>query len=313
VPIPFRNLPDQTGKVHIVTGGYAGCGRELSNILYQRNATVYVAGRSKSKAETAISEIKQANPNSKGRIEFLQVDLADLPTIKPGVEDFLKKEKRLDVLTLNAGVMNPPKGSVTAQNYELQIGTNCLGHFLFAKLLTPLLKQTAEQPDTEPGSVRVTWGASSGVEFSPKGGVIIDKDGNYQDPGRVELSYMASKVGDVFMCAEFARRNPLKDGRGVVTNAWNPGNLKSELQRHTPWWQYILIIWMLYPMVYGAYTELFAGWSEEAGKPEKNGAYIIPWGRFGGFREDLTAEIEKEGGNAEKFWDWCDRVTKEYC
>jgi hypothetical protein len=66
-------------------------------------------------------------------------------------------------------------------------------------------------------------------------------------------------------------------------------------------------------MVYGAYTELFAGWSEEAGKPEKNGAYIIPWGRFGGFREDLTAEIEKEGGNAEKFWDWCDRVTKEYC
>ena len=69
-----KNLPDQAGLVHIVTGGYAGCGRELSNILYQRNATVYIAGRSESKASKAIGEIKQANPNSKGRIEFLKVE-----------------------------------------------------------------------------------------------------------------------------------------------------------------------------------------------------------------------------------------------
>ena len=177
--------------------------------------------------------------------------LADLPTIKPAAEEFLRKENRLNVLTLNAGVMNPPNGSVTAQNYELQIGTNCLGHFLLAKLLTPLLKETAEQPNTEPGSVRVTWGASTGVEFSPKGGVIIDKDGNYQPPSRTTSSYMASKAGNVFMSAEFARRNPLKDGRGVISNAWNPGNLKTELARHTPRWQIMLFSWMLYPMVFG--------------------------------------------------------------
>ena len=226
-----KNLPDQTGRVHIVTGGYAGCGEALANILYQHNATIYVVGRSKSKAETAINEMKGSHPNSKGRLEFLQVDLADLTTIKPAVEDFKKREQRLDVLTLNAGVMGPPKGSKSAQGHDLQIATNCLGHFLLTKLLTPLLKQTAEGPDTAPGSVRVTWAASTGVEFSPKGGMTINKDGDYEAPESPEAGYMCSKAGNVLMNAEFARRNPLKDWKGVISNAWNPGNLKSELQR----------------------------------------------------------------------------------
>ena len=74
-------------------------GKELCKILYQHNGTVYVAGRSQSKADSAIAEIKQAHPNSDGRLEFLHVDLADLPTIKKSVEDFQKREQRLDVLT----------------------------------------------------------------------------------------------------------------------------------------------------------------------------------------------------------------------
>lgn len=315
IPTPAlteKNLPDQDGRVHIVTGGYAGCGRALSGILYQRNATVYVAGRSKSKAETAINEMKKEHPNSKGRLEFLEVDLADLTSIKPAVEEYLKKEKRLDVLTLNAGVMIPPKGSKTAQDHELQIGTNCLGHFLLAKLLTPIMKQTAELPDTTPGSVRVTWAASFGVEMSPKGGVTMDNEGSYDTPKSQESCYMASKAGNVFMSTEYARHNPLQNGKGVISNSWNPGNLSSELQRHTSWIQRFLISWMLHPMIYGAYTELFAGWAEEAGQADKNGAYIIPWGRFGDYRADVAAEVNKEGGNAEKFWDWCESATKQY-
>jgi len=76
-----------------------GVGKELCKILYQHNGTVYVAGRSQSKADSAIEEIKQAHPNSDGRLEFLHVDLADLPTIKKSVEDFMNREQRLDVLT----------------------------------------------------------------------------------------------------------------------------------------------------------------------------------------------------------------------
>lgn len=74
-------------------------GKELCNILYQHNGTVYLAGRSQGKAESAIEEIKKAHPSSDGRLEFLHVDLADLASIKKSTEDFMKREQRLDVLT----------------------------------------------------------------------------------------------------------------------------------------------------------------------------------------------------------------------
>ena len=93
IPAPTlteKNLPDQSGRVHIVTGGYAGCGKELSKILYEKNAVVYIAGRSQEKFDNAVDEIKQTHPSSDGRLEFLKVDLADLSSIKPGVEGFLK-------------------------------------------------------------------------------------------------------------------------------------------------------------------------------------------------------------------------------
>ncbi len=73
-----QNLPDQSGRVFIITGGYAGCGKELAKIVYSKNGTVYVAGRSQGKADAAIEEIKKAHPSSDGRLEFLKVDLADL-------------------------------------------------------------------------------------------------------------------------------------------------------------------------------------------------------------------------------------------
>jgi retinol dehydrogenase-12 len=99
-----KNLPNQAGRVFIVTGGYAGIGYELSKILYQHDGTVYVAGRSQEKGNKAIASIREAVPNSKGKLEFMHVDLADLSTIKPGIEKFLAQESRLDVLTNNAGV-----------------------------------------------------------------------------------------------------------------------------------------------------------------------------------------------------------------
>lgn len=305
-----NNLPDQSGRVFIVTGGYVGVGRELARILYGRNGAVYLAGRNKDKADAAISDIKSSHPNSEGRLEFLQLDLQDLPTIKPAVEEFLKKERRLDVLTNNAGISGPPPGSKSAQNHELQIATNCLGPFLFTKLLTPLLQSTAALPDTTAGSVRVTWAGSIAVDLlSPTGGVTINDQGVFVSEGSKEKDYGASKAGNALLAAEFARRN----GSSIISNAWNPGNLRTELQRHFSWIEDLLISWLLYPAVFGAYTELFAGWSEEAGKADKNGVYVIPWGRFGRFREDVHAEIAKEGGKAAKFWDWCDRETAKFC
>ncbi|SMR50973.1 unnamed protein product [Zymoseptoria tritici ST99CH_1E4] len=308
------NLPDQSGRVFIVTGGYAGVGYELSRILYNANGVVYVAGRSADKGEKAISEIKQIVPSSKGRLEFLKIDLADLTSIKPSVEGFLAKEERLDVLINNAGVMTPPAGSLTTQKYDLQVGTNCLGHHLLTKLLHPLLTKTAES--SPPASVRVAWAGSLAVDaFSPKGGVTMTAEGNHEVGKKsIQTLYGESKAGNYFLAAQFAKRNPIPaDGKGGVLHvAFNPGNLKTELGRH----QHSAAMWVmgktvLYPAVYGAYTELFCGWSPELTK-EKNGCYVVPWGRLAGVRKDVQKEIDVEGGNASKFYEWCERETSKY-
>lgn len=302
-PITENNLPDQTGRVHIVTGGYAGCGKELSKILYQHNSTVYVAGRSPEKAQKAIEEIKKAHPSSDGRVEFLKVDLADLSSIKPAVEEFMKKEQRLDVLTNNAGVMLPPAGSKDAQGYELQMGTNCLGTFLLTKLLTPLLQKTTGA--SKPGSVRVTWAASLATNNAPQNGVAWDPStGQAQNHAGQWLNYGQSKAGNALLAKAYSDRHS-KDG--IVSNAWNPGNLQTELARHTPAWQRALLPILTYPPINGAYTELFAGWAEEPAKPEHKGAYIGPWGRFVMLRPDID-----NSPDTDKFWDWCDKETKTY-
>lgn len=87
-----------------MTGGYSGVGFELCNILYAHNATVWIAGRSESKAQKAIESIGIASPDSKGQLHFLSLDLSDLSTIKPAVHFFTAQEHRLDVLVNNAGV-----------------------------------------------------------------------------------------------------------------------------------------------------------------------------------------------------------------
>ena len=313
-PLTEVNLPDQSGKVHIVTGGYSGIGFELCRILHEKNARVYIAGRSYKKAAEAIQAIKATNVESKGAIEFMQLDLADPSSIKPAVEAFNAKENRLDVLTNNAGVMIPPQGSKTAQGIDLQLGTNCLGPFLLTKLLLPTLQKTAASLSiAHKDSVRITWAASITIEvLAPTNGVDFSPhDGSLSIPSRIEFAYGMSKAGNVFLAAETARRY----GRdGIISVAWNPGNLKSGLQRHTPWY-YNAMNWMvLYPPVLGAYTLLFAGWSPEVSESE-NGGYVVPWGRFGTLRPGLAAGLQQGESSpsiAERFWEYCEKETKIY-
>lgn len=100
------NLPaDLSGKVYIVTGSNSGIGKDVSRLLYAKDAKVYVLCRSKEKALEAISDIKKATPNSKGELVFIACDLADLNSVKTAAEAFLAREKRLDVLFNNAGVV----------------------------------------------------------------------------------------------------------------------------------------------------------------------------------------------------------------
>lgn len=129
-----EDLPDQTGRVSIaspagkydylkanktqvviVTGAAVGVGYQLAKILYEKNATVYIATRSKAKIDNAIATLKQEVPFSRGRVESMLLDLSDLTSIKPAAERFLAQESRLDVVVHNAAVMRPPKGSKSVQ------------------------------------------------------------------------------------------------------------------------------------------------------------------------------------------------------
>lgn len=199
-----------------MTGANTGIGYEISRILYSKNATVYAAGRSEEKVAKAINTIRQAHPSSTGRIVYLHLDLSDLTTIKASANAFLAEEKRLHLLFNNAGVMTPPDGAKTAQGYELQLGTNCLGPFLFTKLLVPVLAETART--AQPNSVRVIWVSSSvGETLSPRGGVEMDNLDYKRDKNSMQ-KYAVSKAGNYYHATEFARRH-VKDGIISVVRA----------------------------------------------------------------------------------------------
>ncbi|KAH8597208.1 hypothetical protein B0O99DRAFT_569034 [Bisporella sp. PMI_857] len=305
-----KNLPDQAGKVFIVTGSSGGVGKELAQLLYSHNARVYIAARSSDKANAAISSIKSAHPQSKGALIYLHLDLNDLTTIKASVEEFLSKESRLDVLWNNAGVMIPPQGTKTKQGYELQLGTNCVAPFLFTKLLTPILLKTAKEATA--GSVRVIWVSSSATDhFSPKNGIDMDNLDYKVDKSTYE-KYGVSKAGNFYHGTEFAK---LYGSEGILSLPLNPGNLKSDLQRHVPGLQMKILSWLLHPAIYGAYTELFAGLSPDI-TMQQNGSWIVPWGRFLPVRKDVLAGSKNisEGGTgvASKFWEWSEEQVKPF-
>ena len=178
----------------MITGASSGVGAALAQILYGRDAKVYMAARSEERTHKVIDGIKAAHPNSKGSLVFLSLNLDDLTTIRRSAETFLAAESRLDVLWLNAGVMVPPAGSKTAQGYELQLGTNNVGHFLFAQCLVPALKAAAAAAPK--GSVRIVWVSSSAVEMAPKPPIDFDNMDYHKKEGPWAM-YARSKAGNV--------------------------------------------------------------------------------------------------------------------
>ncbi|KAK4216896.1 hypothetical protein QBC37DRAFT_77699 [Rhypophila decipiens] len=317
-----KDLPSIAGRVFVVTGGYSGVGLELARILYRHHGRVYIAGRSETKAREAIDDIiRSATANTGsgceenvGSLKFLHLDLSDLQTIKPAVQAFQSKEARLDVLFNNAGVAQPPLGSLSAQGHDLQIATNCLGPFLLTQLLHPLLQTTAREfPES---SVRVVWLSSQAVDLiSPKNGFSVqDIQGNPSssspmDPG---LGYVISKLGNWYMSSEFARRY---ENDKIISVAANPGSGNTNLFRYS-WWLPYLAWPVMYKAELLANTILFAGLSGDI-TDSKNGCYVVPWGRINETpRQDLVDAIRPttEGGlgKATEFWDYCEEATRDY-
>ncbi|KAG6328050.1 hypothetical protein ID866_11039, partial [Astraeus odoratus] len=139
------SMPDMTGKVVLITGAHTGSGREIARVLLTRNAKVWITCPDAAKGQENIKDLKELTGHD---AHFLQLNLANLRSIKKSAKEFLSKETELHVLFNNANVIRPPVGLLTEDGYDLQFGTNTLGHFYFTKLLLPILISTASSsPD----------------------------------------------------------------------------------------------------------------------------------------------------------------------
>ena len=133
------NIPDQKGRIAIVTGSSSGIGYEAARVLANKNSEVIIAVRNQVKGDVAVRKIKSQNQSADVKVMLL--DLASLKSIKTFTEEFKQKYNKLDLLINNAGVMIPPY-SKTEDGFELQFGTNHLGHFaLTAQLMDLLISQ----------------------------------------------------------------------------------------------------------------------------------------------------------------------------
>ncbi|KAH7913059.1 hypothetical protein BJ138DRAFT_1146934 [Hygrophoropsis aurantiaca] len=291
-----ENMPDLTGKVVIVTGGSTGIGKETAKALLAHGAKVYIATRNQSAAEKAIRDLEQETGHE---ATFLKLDLAELKSIKAAVAEFLSKETRLHVLFNNAGVMAPPVDLITTDGYDLQFGTNVLGHFYFTQLLLPTLIASAR--DSLDGQVRVVTTSSSGHLFGN-----LDFNTFKDGPARKKLStntlYCQSKFGNIVFALELAKRY---GNQGIVSTSLNPGNIQSDLQRHIPELARKFInAFVLHSTPKGALTQLYAGTAPEAA--ELNGKYLIPWARVSSPRK---ATQDHKLGQA--LWEWLEDQVKD--
>ncbi|EIW52752.1 NAD-P-binding protein [Trametes versicolor FP-101664 SS1] len=289
-------IPDLTGKVMLVTGGNAGIGKETVKALLNHNAKVWIAGRNPKRVAEAVEDLRKET----GKVALvLHMDLADLQSIKRAVAEFLSKETRLDVLFNSGGVMTPPIEQTTKDGFDLQFGTNVIGHFYLTKLLLPLLIESAKTaPD---GKVRVV-NTSSGAHNMASG---LDFDLYRDSPKRLKAGsmklYAQSKFATVVFSNELHRRY---GNQGIVSTSLNPGNLKTELQRNGSKITTLLSKPLLFPAPMGALTQLYAGTMPQAAR--LGGQYLIPWAREG--------LAKKETDNVElgrTLWIWLEDAVKD--
>uniref|UniRef100_A0A0K8SB02 Retinol dehydrogenase 12 n=1 Tax=Lygus hesperus TaxID=30085 RepID=A0A0K8SB02_LYGHE len=223
-----KDVRSLQNKVFIVTGASSGLGKETVKELAQRKARVIMACRDLLKAEDVISEIRSEIKT--GELIPMELDLARVESVKKFAAEVIKDFPRIDVLINNAGVSVPPsRKKKTLDGFEINFGTNHLGHFCLTNLLLDRLVASA------PSRIVI-------VTSSLHEGGVIDFD-NLQGEkgfpaGRRNPAYNNSKLANVYFCRELAERLP----SNVQTFAVCPGFCYTDLFRHTTlkWYHYVM-------------------------------------------------------------------------
>ncbi|KAJ6597943.1 hypothetical protein B0H10DRAFT_2231808 [Mycena sp. CBHHK59/15] len=255
--VPERDIPDLSGKVILATGANNAIGYHTVKELLRKGATL--------EAETQRTA------------RFLELDLADLGSVRKAVTELLEREPELDVIN-NGGVMSPPTEMLTAQGLDLQFGTNIVGHFFLTELLArpfyyivyKLQRESSTSPPQDTplprrdreSSLLPSMVAPSGMRALPRG-------------DRPHLNGSTVKVTEQHHHLELLRETI----PGVIVScALHPGGIRTELRRYGGGWIKSLKDRLLYPPEMGALTQLWA--APMALPAEIMGQYLIPWARI---------------------------------
>lgn len=301
------SVPDLSGRFAVVTGANSGLGFGLAKSLAGAGADVVMAIRSRAKGETAIAEIRRELPTAKLTIRAL--DLSSLKSVAALGEELASEGRPIDILINNAGVMTPPQRQETDDGFELQFGTNHLGHFALTAHLLPLLRAAEAARVVTVGSIAAT---QRNLDFD---------DANAQNGYRPMRSYGMAKLAQLMFAVELDRRSR-RSGWGLTSNAAHPGLSKTNLLsgasygRDKPTLQARLtrLTWRLVPFMWldvdeGIKPTLYAAVSPDA----EGGRYYGPRGFYetvgGGVTFAGVPRLARNEADLNRLWQLSEQLT----
>jgi len=284
-----KDIPDQRGRTILITGANSGIGFEAARALAANQAQVIMACRSLEKGERAAQLIRKEVPGA--CLKVMALDLANMASVRSFARTVLAEHQRLDVLVNNAGVMAVPHRE-TVDGFEMQLGTNHLGHFLLTGLLIDLLKAT-------PGS-RVVTVSSYAHYIGRMNFGDLQSERFYQK----WLAYGQSKLANLLFARELQRRLAL-DGGNPLSITVHPGYAVTNLQR-TSWFFTLVNPIVAQSQQMGALPTLYAAVSPDI----RGGEYIGPDGflaQRGYPHHTRPSKRALDGETAKRLW----RISEE--
>ena len=294
------DMPDQQGRVALVTGANSGLGLETTRALISRGCTVLMACRSARKAEAARAQLLEAGAAG---LDLLELDLSDLTSVARCAQEVAERYGRLDLLINNAGLMAPPR-MLSRQGHELQFAVNHLGHFALTKALLPLM--------TNRPQARVVT-VTSGAQYF---GVMAWDD--LQGERRYDRwkAYAQSKLANVMFALELNQRLQAS-GHAVRSLAAHPGLARTNLQpvsvAATGAWQEALAYRLMDPLfqsaAQGALPQLYAATASDAQGGEHYGPSQLG-GLRGAPKQQPVARAARDQSQRQRLWTLSESLTE---
>lgn len=287
-----HDIPNLDGQVIIVTGATSGLGKTAAKILSSKGAEVIMAIRNMDKGAAVAKEITKEFP--KAKLAVRRLDLGNLSSVRNFASTIQSEYKRLDVLINNAGVMSCPYAT-TADGFEIQMGTNHLGHFALAGLLMPLLKGTKDS--------RIVVTSSIAHKFAK---INLDDINWEKRTYKTQSAYCDSKMANLLFMQEYVKRYA-DDPEMPRIAAAHPGWTATELQRHDFMSRVLNPVFAQGPDD-GVLPTLRAGF----GADTKNSDFFGPKGFWELTGAPVRVSITGDGRNsatAAKLWDISEKLT----